>query len=68
MSKEFKNLVLGCQNCKQDFTIEPDDFNFYEKIKVPPPTWCPECRLIRRLAYREDRPLYKDKCDKCKKI
>jgi hypothetical protein len=46
--------------------IEPDDFSFYEKIKVPTPTWCPECRLIRRLAYREGRPLYKGFCDKCK--
>ncbi|MEK7088584.1 MAG: hypothetical protein AAB913_00455 [Patescibacteria group bacterium] len=64
---EYKNENKICQNCKKDFTIEPEDFNFYEKIKVPPPTWCPECRLIRRLAYREDRPLYKDKCDKCKK-
>jgi hypothetical protein len=23
-----------CQNCKKDFTIEPDDFGFYEKMKV----------------------------------
>ncbi|MFA5999680.1 MAG: hypothetical protein WC783_01735 [Candidatus Paceibacterota bacterium] len=56
-----------CQSCKKDFTIEPEDFDFYEKMDVPPPTWCPECRMIRRLAYREDRPLYKDKCDKCGK-
>ncbi|MDI6602741.1 MAG: hypothetical protein QME57_01295 [Patescibacteria group bacterium] len=34
-----------CQNCKKEFVIEPEDFAFYEKIKVPPPTWCPECRL-----------------------
>jgi hypothetical protein len=63
----MKSEIKNCQNCKKNFTIEPEDFNFYEKIKVPPPTWCPECRLIRRLAYREDRPLYKDKCEKCKK-
>lgn len=25
-----------CQNCEQEFTIEPDDFNFYRKIDVPP--------------------------------
>ena len=52
-----------CQNCKKDFTIESDDFGFYEKIKVPPPTFCPECRLIRRLASNNDRVLYKRKCD-----
>jgi hypothetical protein len=62
---EYKSETRTCQNCKQDFIIEPEDFNFYKKIKVPPPTFCPECRLIRRLAYREDRPLYKDKCDNC---
>lgn len=32
---------------------------FYEKIKVPPPTFCPECRLIRRALFRNERVLYK---------
>ena len=57
----------ACQNCKNQFTIEPEDFNFYEKIKVPPPTWCPECRLQRRFAYRNERTLYKRKCGLCGK-
>ena len=56
-----------CQNCKSEFVIEPEDFLFYEKIKVPPPTWCPECRLQRRLAWRNERNLYKRVCDLCKK-
>ena len=56
-----------CQNCKKSFTIEPDDFAFYEKMKVPPPTWCPECRLIRRLAWRNERSLHRRNCDKCQK-
>ena len=55
-----------CQNCKNQFAIEPDDFAFYEKIKVPPPTWCPECRFVRRLMTRNERTLYKRKCDLCK--
>jgi len=57
--------VRACQNCKKEFTIEPDDFAFYEKMKVPPPTWCPECRLIKRLAWRGERALYKRKCNLC---
>lgn len=56
-----------CQNCKQDFTIEPDDFSFYEKIKVPPPTFCPECRFQRRVVWRNERNLYKRTCDLCQK-
>lgn len=56
-----------CQNCKKDFTIEPEDFGFYEKIKVPPPTWCPECRQLRRYAWRNERTLYRRNCDLCGK-
>ena len=56
-----------CQNCKKDFVIEPDDFGFYEKIKVPPPTFCPDCRLQRRLAWRNDLSFYNRECDLCKK-
>ena len=56
-----------CQNCKNEFRIEPEDFLFYEKIKVPAPTWCPECRLKRRLISRQDRTLYRDNCDLCGK-
>ncbi|MFY9463374.1 MAG: hypothetical protein WAP52_04295 [Candidatus Sungiibacteriota bacterium] len=56
-----------CQNCKNPFTIEPEDFAFYEKMKVPPPTFCPECRLQRRLMFRNERSLYKRKCDLCGK-
>src|SRR3989338_7861561 len=51
-----------CQNCKKDFVIELEDFNFYEKIKVPPPTFCPECRIVRRFIWRNERTLYHNKC------
>lgn len=50
-----------CQNCKQDFVIEPEDFEFYSRIKVPPPTFCPECRTARRLSWRNEMSLYKRK-------
>ncbi len=52
-----------CQNCKNQFAIEPDDFAFYEKIKVPPPTWCPECRAMRRFMWRNERTLWKTTSD-----
>ncbi len=61
----MKSETKICQNCKQDFTIESDDFSFYEKIKVPPPTFCPQCRMIRRLRNRNERVLYKAQCGLC---
>ena len=58
-----KNSMQACQNCKKDCVIEPEDFNFFEKIKVPLPTFCVECRLQRKLAWRNERSLYRRKCD-----
>ncbi|MFZ2150251.1 MAG: hypothetical protein WAV15_03790 [Minisyncoccia bacterium] len=63
----MKEETRQCKNCKKDFTIESDDFNFYEKVKVPPPTWCPECRQLRRYAWRNERNLYRRDCDLCGK-
>ncbi|KKS50186.1 MAG: hypothetical protein UW01_C0001G0045 [Candidatus Nomurabacteria bacterium GW2011_GWA2_43_66] len=60
---EYKSQNVVCQNCKGNFIIEPDDFGFYEKIKVPPPTFCPDCRYIRRLLDRNEYNFYKRKCD-----
>jgi len=62
MNSEIKQ----CQNCKKSFTIEPEDFVFYEKMKVPAPTWCPECRLQRRLSFLNFIYLYKRQCALCK--
>ena len=62
MNNQSENRI--CQNCKGDFVVEPEDFNFYEKIKVPPPTFCPECRMQRRMAWRNERTLHRNKCAK----
>lgn len=56
----------NCQNCKKDFTIEPEDFNFYEKMRVPPPSWCAECRLIRRWSFTNTWSIYWRNCDLCR--
>ena len=64
---EHKSEKRICQNCKKDFVIEPEDFGFYEKIKVPPPTWCPECRMVRRMIWRNERTIYHRSCEQCKK-
>ncbi len=61
----YQSETKQCQNCKKDFVIESEDFNFYEKIKVPAPTFCPECRLQRRLSYRNDYIFYNRRCDLC---
>jgi hypothetical protein len=58
----------NCQNCKKDFIIESEDFDFYEKIKVPPPTFCPECRTLRRMSWHNERNLFRIKSAKSGKV
>ncbi len=53
-----------CNHCHQLFTIAKRDVEFYEKIAVPPPTWCWRCRMQRRMAWRNERSLYKSNCAK----
>ena len=52
-----------CQQCKSSFQVAPEDIDFYKKIDVPKPTLCPDCRMQRRMAFRNERNLYKRKCD-----
>jgi len=57
--------IKQCKKCQNNFEIDQDDFSFYEKMKVPPPTFCPDCRHQRRLAIRNERVFYYRNCDSC---
>lgn len=61
-----------CTVSGQPFAIFQSDLDFYAKIsptfsgqkfQIPTPTLCPEERQRRRLLFRNERKLYKRKCD-----
>ena len=61
-----------CKQCSLNFDITDKDLEFYDKISpifngekfgIPTPTLCPDCREQRRLVFRNERNLYKRKCD-----
>ena len=56
-----------CKNCNQRFEIKERDLIFYDQVKVPAPSLCPDCRAMQRLAFRNERTFYKRKCDLCQK-
>lgn len=56
-----------CLSCKNRFTLESDDVAFYERLQMPTPTLCVECRQHRRYAWRNERTLYRRNCDLCGK-
>ena len=65
-----------CKKCSSNFDITDFDLEFYkkvspkfnwEKFQIPAPTFCPDCRQQRRLSFRNERNLYKRKCDATEK-
>jgi hypothetical protein len=56
-----------CKTCSQNFEIEKEDEVFYEMMQVSVPENCPECRLLKRLVWRNEKSLYRRACDLCKK-
>lgn len=54
-----------CASCATSFNITPDDASFYQKIGVPYPTLCPDCRYQRRISNRNEWELYRRNCSKC---
>ena len=68
----MKKITKVCKQCNIKFDITDKDLEFYEKIspkfnkkiyRIPTPTLCPDCRQQRRLSFRNERNLYKRKCD-----
>ena len=53
-----------CKNCSTKFALDEMDKKFYAKVGVDEPTFCPVCRVQRRMAWRNDRSFYSRKCDK----
>ena len=61
-----------CKMCQVSFDISDNDLIFYDKVSplfwwnkfsIPTPTFCQDCRQQRRLSFRNERKLYKRKCD-----
>lgn len=53
----------ACKSCAQQFIIDEADKRYYETIKIPEPTRCPDCRQQRRLSWRNERTLHRRTCD-----
>jgi Zn ribbon nucleic-acid-binding protein len=60
-----------CRQCAAQFEITDDDLKFYDKVSpvfggkkylISPPTLCPQCRQLRRIAFINEINLFKNKC------
>jgi hypothetical protein len=56
-----------CKKCGTGYEITDDDLKFYDRLQIPSPGFCPTCRKIRRLTWRNENSFYSRKCDLCGK-
>ncbi|MDR2189930.1 MAG: hypothetical protein LBP53_01780 [Candidatus Peribacteria bacterium] len=75
ISRQTNDPIVEWKTCKisgQPFPITQKDLQFYDSVSpmfngvkyhIPTPTLCPEERQRRRLAFRQERKLYKRKSD-----
>lgn len=56
-----------CFICGDGFEIVPVEIEFYKKMKIIWPVYCPNCRAKQRYEMRTERKMHKRKCDSCKK-
>ncbi|MBP9748341.1 MAG: hypothetical protein KBD17_01835 [Candidatus Pacebacteria bacterium] len=58
----------NCKKCEKDFELDSNDLGFYEKMKVPAPNVCPDCRFKMKALFRNETTLYTGrKCALCDK-
>ena len=58
----------NCRKCNTSFVLDGNDLGFYEKMKVPSPEVCPDCRFKMRAMFRNETTLYSGrKCSLCSK-
>lgn len=61
-------MEKACIKCSSNFIVDQDDQSFYEKMKVPVPNVCPDCRFKMKALFRNEMRLYSGrKCDLCEK-
>ena len=60
-------LDRKCTICSEEFEIIPKEIEFYKKHDIVMPVYCPSCRAKQRVNLRNEREVFKRKCDACKK-
>jgi len=59
----FVNMLQTCRVSDEKFQIDESEIAFLEKMNLPLPVISTKSRDIMRMAFRNDRNLYKRKCD-----
>jgi hypothetical protein len=62
---EICKKILTCEATKKNYRIEKFELEFYRKMGLPIPRFCPNERHRKRFLIVNPRQLWMRKCDKC---
>ncbi len=62
---EIEKEILICSTCGKNFRIIRQELAFYEKMGLPIPRSCGQCRHRQRFELSNPYRLFARKCDKC---
>jgi hypothetical protein len=65
VSAVILNEILACKTCGKNYKIVAQELEFYKKMNLSIPEFCPDCRHLKRLGLRNPRKLFERKCSKC---
>lgn len=54
--------IFVCSSCTKNYKIIPNEFTFYQKLSIPLPRLCPDCRHTRRVEARGPNKLWHRQC------
>jgi len=56
--------IFICEKCTKNYKVIPNEFLFYQKLDIPLPRLCPDCRHSRRIQSRGPNKLWHRACMK----
>lgn len=59
---EITKEIFECTDCKKNYRIIANEFSFYQKLSIPLPRLCPDCRHLRRILARGPNQLWQRSC------
>ena len=60
--KENGKDIFACAQCTKNYLLIPRELEFYQRLAIPLPTLCPDCRHMRRFTARGPNRLWKRNC------
>jgi hypothetical protein len=65
VSEAIIQEILACNDCKKNYKIIATEFDFYQKMHLPLPQKCHDCRANNRMSLRNPPKLWSRACAKC---